>query len=149
MSIIRNTDAPTLIDLDGNVFNLSELNSEQTNLILFYNTSCLGCTGRAIPYGYELSQNNKDLKLIVIHVSLGSRKEDVDEIKSVFTVGEPPFPVYRDLDNRLYEDFNCEGTPHWIITNNKGEVFYSIFGSQEGAKLKIELALTELLPKFS
>ncbi len=149
MNFEINTDAVALIDLEGNTFKWSELSSEQTNLILFYNTNCLGCTGRAIPYGYELSNKNNNLKLIVIHVSLGRRKEDIDEIKSVFTGGEPPFPIYRDLENRLYEDLNCEGTPHWFITNKKGEVLYSIFGSQEGAKLKIELALSELLPKFS
>ncbi len=148
MQVGRNTD-DSLIDLEGNTFNWSELNSEETNLVLFYNTNCLGCTGRAIPYGYELSKKNNGFKFIVIHVSLGRRKEDIAEIKSVFTDGEPPFSIYRDIDNRVYEYFNCEGTPHWIITNKKGKVLYSIFGSQEGSKLKIELALTELFPKFS
>lgn len=149
MNFDQVSENPQLIDLDGSTHSLDQLYSEQINLVLFYNTNCLGCTGRAIPYGYELSQKYKSVNFIVIHVSLGSRKENVSEIKAVFTEGKPPFPIFLDRDNQLYNQFKCEGTPHWIIADKGGRVLHSIFGSQEGAKLKIELAIEEMYPKFS
>ena len=142
-------DNSKLVDLEDNKFDLSELLSKSINLILFYNTNCLGCTGRAIPFGYDISVKHKEVNLIVVHVNLGTRKEDVVEIKNVFTDSNPPFPVYRDIENLCYDKFHCEGTPHWLLMNENGDVLHSIFGSQEGAKFKIELALEELIPKFS
>jgi hypothetical protein len=124
---------------------LDLLDKDKMNLLLFYNTNCLGCTGRAIPYAYELSKKHDDLNVIIIHVSFGGRVESKAEINAVFTAGSAPFPIYRDDSGELYRSFECEGTPHWIFCDHLGQVKHSIFGSQQGAKLKIEYALDELV----
>lgn len=86
---------------------------------------------------------------MVVHVSLGVRKESNEEIRAVFTGGAAPFTIYKDLNNELYRALQCEGTPHWIFMDGENKTLYSIFGSQEGAKLKIELAIDEMKTEFS
>jgi thioredoxin-related protein len=82
-------------------------------------------------------------------VSFGPRKETVDEINEVYTDKKAPFPIYRDLNNTLYEKLRCEGTPHWIFMDGQGKVIHSLFGSQDGAKLKISFAIDEMKSEFS
>lgn len=144
------TEAIHLVDLNDQTTGLDELLSkDKMNLLLFYNTNCLGCTGRAIPFGYDLSKSYSFINLIIIHVSFGQRKETVDEINEVYTDKKAPFPIYRDLNNTLYKKMSCEGTPHWIFIDGGGKVTHSVFGSQDGAKLKINFAIDEIKSKFS
>jgi thiol-disulfide isomerase/thioredoxin len=135
-----------LKSLSGEKSRLSDLLvHDKLNLLLFYNTNCLGCTGRAIPYIYELSKKYAELNVVIVHVSFGGRVESNAEINAVFTAGSAPFPIYRDDSGELYRSFHCEGTPHWIFCDHLAQVKHSIFGSQQGAKLKIEYALDELV----
>ncbi len=127
----------------------SLLYPDRFNLILFYSTRCLGCTGRALPFGYDISQEFPYVNLIVIHVDFGKERTSTEDINGVFTKGEAPFPIYIDEDHILYDHYACEGTPHWIISDAKGQVRHSIFGSQQGAKLKIDFALREFKKEFS
>jgi hypothetical protein len=134
-----------LISLSGEKNRLSDLLvHDKANLLLFYNTNCLGCTGRAIPYAYELSKKHDDLNVVIIHVCFGGRFETNAEINAVFSSGSAPFPIYRDDSGELYRSFQCEGTPHWIFCDHLAQVKHSVFGSQQGAKLKIEYALLEM-----
>jgi len=121
------------------------LMKDKINLLVFYHTNCLGCTGRALPFGYELSKEHKNLNFIVIHVNFASRKMSNEEVLSVFTDQTAPFEIWLDEGAQLYEALDCEGTPHWIFMDDQGEVKHSIFGSQEGAKMKIHFAIDEEL----
>lgn len=133
-----------LIDLSKKSHAFSDLiQNNQLNLVLFYNTNCLGCTGRAIPLAYKLKNEFDFIHLIVIHSSFRSTPFSKEEVLSVFTDGESPFEIYREAKHDLYDHFDCEGTPHWLIMNGKGEVLHSFFGSQEGAQLKLEYAIQE------
>lgn len=133
-----------LISLNKETVQLEELLlKDKINLLVFYHTNCLGCTGRALPFGYELSKKYEELNLIVIHVNFASRKMNKEEVLSVFTNQTAPFEIWMDEGARLYDALACEGTPHWIFLNKMGEVKHSIFGSQEGAKMKIQFAIDE------
>ncbi|HLW39392.1 MAG TPA: hypothetical protein VKX31_03300 [Brumimicrobium sp.] len=133
-----------LLDLNNQSHTLSSLiEKEKLNLILFYNTNCLGCTGRAIPLAYKLSQEYKFISLLVIHSNFRIASFDREEILSVFTDQKSPFEIYREEKNELYSHFDCEGTPHWLLVNGEGEMLHSFFGSQDGAQLKLEYAIRE------
>lgn len=133
-----------LVDLDGNSHAFSQLiQNNEFNLVLFYNTKCLGCTGRAIPLAYQLQQKYDFINLIVIHSSFRSLPFTSAEVLSVFTDNESPFEIYRETNHDLYDFFNCEGTPHWLIMNEKGEILHTFFGSQDGAKMKLTYAIQE------
>ncbi|PWH87240.1 hypothetical protein DIT68_01335 [Brumimicrobium oceani] len=125
------------------------LQKNKLNLILFYNTNCLGCTGRAIPLAYKLDQEYSFLSLIVIHSNFRKELFTKDEVLSVFTGQESPIPIYRELRHELYDTFNCEGTPHWVLMNDKEEILHSFFGSQEGAQIKLQYAIDEFEAEFS
>ncbi len=148
---INNTITPSnvvLSDLKQQTYLLSDLLKEnKVNLLLFYHTDCLGCTGRAIPFGYELAQKNTDINLVVIHADFKNRKRSIEEILDIFTAKEAPFPIFLDENAELYTTLHCEGTPHWIILNSEGEILHSIFGSQEGAQMKIHYSVDEQLGK--
>lgn len=139
-----------LIDLKGNKHFLPELIQEKKlNLILFYNTNCLGCTGRAIPLAYQLQQNYPIVNLIVIHSNFKKEPLSRDEVLSVFTNQESPMEIYAEDQHELYDYFHCEGTPHWILMNDQKEILYSFFGSQEGSQIKLSYAIEEFQEQFS
>ena len=133
-----------LLDLNEQSHTLSSLiKKDKLNLVLFYNTNCLGCTGRAIPLAYRLSQENDFISLIVIHSNFRPALFDSEEILSIFTDQKSPIEVYREERNELYSFFECEGTPHWLLMDGEGEILHTFFGSQDGAQLKLEYAIRE------
>jgi hypothetical protein len=133
-----------LIGLNGTSHTLPELVKDNPfNLILFYNTNCLGCTGRAIPLAYKLKNDFSFISLTVIHSSFRPTPFTRDEVLSVFTDNESPFDIYREAKHDLYDYFDCDGTPHWLIMDGRGEIMHSFFGSQDGAQLKLEYAIQE------
>lgn len=142
---------PTKIKLktleNNDIFLEELLVKEKVNLLLFYNTDCLGCTGRAIPFAYKISESNKEkLNLIVIHVDFAFKKHDKDEILDIFYSKKSPFSIYKDENASLYKVLGCEGTPHWIVLSKEGEVKKSIFGSQQNAQNRLHYYLDEVFP---
>lgn len=122
----------------------SLLKRKATNLILFYNTYCLGCTGRALPFAYALRQDFPDLNLVVIHTNFGNQSFSKAEILDVFTSKSSPFDIYIDPNAEAYQYFNCEGTPHWIVLDKDLTHFRSIFGSQKQSQNRLFYALESL-----
>ena len=118
--------------------------SNKPLLLLFYNNACLGCTGRAIPLAYQFKQDYKDIEVIGIHSNFTSNDVSKEDILSIFTINELPFPIYIDKDHKMYDFFNSEGTPQWILLTSKGEVYRSIFGSQDNAQNRLYYALENL-----
>ncbi|WP_436415982.1 TlpA family protein disulfide reductase [Petrimonas sp.] len=134
----------TVKTLDGNTVNLMEIYAGNPLLILFFNIQCLGCVGRAIPLAYDYLQEFKNLNVVGIHTTFGKEVVTKDDIINIFTQKELPFPIYFDIEKLNYEKFECEGTPHWILTDKEGSVIRSIFGSQENAQTRLIYALEEL-----
>jgi hypothetical protein len=114
-------------------------------LILLYHTSCLGCTGRALPLAWELSKEFPDVLLVVVHVEFNTIKFSKDQIREVFTDSKPPFPVYLDELSYNYKHFQAEGTPYWLVFDRRGKLKHSVFGSQSGSQNKLYYALMELV----
>ena len=120
------------------------LENNKINLLLFYHTNCLGCTGRAIPFGYEIWRENKEkVNLVVVHVDFSNKNLEKEEIYEIFHDKKPPFEIYRDKNAAVYEMLACEGTPHWIVLSKDGEVQNSIFGSQENAQMRLRYLVME------
>jgi len=96
-------------------------------VILFFNLGCPGCKGRAIPFANWLNIEYKNkINVVGIHTNF----EGVD------------FANF----NTTFLDYQAGGTPHWIITDEKLNVIYSIFGSDpNNALLRIDLKVQELL----
>lgn len=132
----------TLDDIQVNFSSL--LKRSKPNLLLFYNTLCLGCTGRALPFAYKLSQEFSNMNLIVIHTNFGNTSYTKSEILEIFTSSISPFEIYIDPEAELYNFFNCEGTPHWILLDSNLKLFRSIFGSQVQAQQRLWYALEAL-----
>jgi hypothetical protein len=113
-------------------------------LIIIYNNKCLGCTGRAIPLAYQYQQDYDAVQVIGIHSNFGNESVSKQDIMSIFTIDELPFPIYIDKHHQVYDDFNCEGTPQWILITKQGELYRSIFGSQLGVQNRLSYALEAL-----
>jgi len=133
-----------VLDLNGHAVDLMSVYKNKTLLLIIYNNACLGCTGRAIPLAYEFQQQYPQIEVIGIHADFPNRTATKASIKSIFTSGEPPFPIYIDEAHRVYDQFQSEGTPQWILISKKGERFRSIFGSQDNAKNRLFYALESL-----
>ncbi len=133
-----------LYTLDGKPVNIFDLYKNQTILLLFYHTSCLGCTARALPLAYQLSKEFSAIQLVVVHIEFNNNRFSAREINEVFTDGVPPFEIYIDKNAHNYKQYHAEGTPHWLIFDNKGVLKHSIFGSQANAKNRLLYALEEI-----
>ncbi|EMY82544.1 redoxin domain-containing protein [Psychroflexus gondwanensis] len=134
-----------LLTLNHKEHTLSQLTKKgKINLILFYNTYCLGCTGRAIPFAFELTQQFPELNLIVIHTNFGKQSFSKVEILDIFTTKASPFEIYIDPHQKVYDHFKAEGTPHWIVLDKELEIFRSIFGSQQQSQQRLWYALESL-----
>lgn len=115
----------------------------ERNLLLFYNHDCLGCTGRALPYMYELIREGGGFHPLVLHSDFQHKNYSGPLLESAFVTGQSPFPIYREKGRALFDAFACDGTPHWILLDGNLEMQHSIFGSQEGAQQRLAYALME------
>lgn len=131
-------------DFDYQEFNLLDKYKDQPLLIILYNNQCLGCTGRAIPLAYQYQQEYEKLQVIGIHSIFNKKPVTTEDIKSIFTTKEIPFPIYLDPDHKVYDQFHAEGTPQWLLITREGILFRSIFGSQLGAQNRLMYAINEL-----
>jgi peroxiredoxin len=131
-------------DFDKNELNLLEMYHGKPLLIIIYNNQCLGCTGRAIPLAYQYQQEYENLQVIGIHSIFNTQPVTEDEIKSIFTTNELPFPIYLDQEHKVYDQFHSEGTPQWLLITQEGILYRSIFGSQSGAQNRLMYALDAL-----
>lgn len=131
-------------DFDLNEFDLLEKYNGTPLLIIIYNNKCLGCTGRAIPLAYQFQQAYEDLQVIALHSNFGEDNPTEQEIKSIFTTRELPFPIYIDSGHVVYDQFNSDGTPQWLVITSEGYLYRSIYGSQIGAQNRLMYALEDL-----
>ena len=138
-----------VLDLDGFAVDLMTLYKNKVLLLLIYNNDCLGCTGRAIPLAYEFKQQYPSIEVAGIHANFVNREATKVSIKSIFTSGENPFPIYIDEHHKVFDQFNAEGTPQWLLISEKGELFRSIFGSQDNAQNRLFYALESLVENIN
>ena len=134
-----------VIDLDGNAVDLMQEHQKQVQLLLIYNNDCLGCTGRAIPLAYEFQLQYPSIQVAAIHSDFKNREGNKENIKSIFTTGQIPFPIYIDQHHKVYDQFQAEGTPQWLLITKTGDLYRSIFGSQDNAKNRLFYALESLV----
>ena len=139
-----NIESIKVQDFDFAEINLMEKYKGKPLLIILYNNQCLGCTGRAIPLAYEFQQKFETLQVIGIHSNFGAIKTTETDIKSIFTIDELPFPIYLDEGHKVYDQFQSEGTPQWLLISADGHLFRSVFGSQEVTQNRLSYALEEL-----
>ena len=113
-------------------------------LILFFNLSCPGCLGRAIPYANGLIvDKNMDVKVLGIHSNFNGADFDRDEFNSAREEFYIRFPMFRDANfDTSFLNFGAGGSPHWILVDKEGIVRYSIFGSDpDNALLRLDYML--------
>jgi len=134
-------------DIEGNNVDLMTIFRGKALLIIIYNNQCLGCTGRGIPLAYHFQKEYDCLQVVGIHSDFGYKQTTAEEIKSIFTVAELPFPIYLDEQATVFRQFESEGTPQWILITSMGKLYRSIFGSQEGAQNRLDYALADLMSR--
>ena len=142
---IKMIESIIVTDFDGNKVDLLTEYKGIPLLLIIYNNACLGCTGRAIPLAYEFQQNNPFIQVIGIHSNFGNIEVTREDIQSIFTSGEVPFPIYIDKNHSVYDQFEAEGTPQWILITGEGELYKSVFGSMDGAQNRLAYALEALV----
>ena len=113
-------------------------------LIIIYNNQCLGCTGRAIPLAFDFKNEFSNLQVVGVHSNFNHNHVTEADIKSIFTIDELPFPIYIDPNHKVYDQFQSEGTPQWLLISKEGELVRSIYGSQEGAQNRLSYAIESL-----
>jgi len=132
-------------DLNGRTTDIMSIYKGHVLLLIIYNNDCLGCTGRAIPLAYEFQQKYPSIKVAGIHADFVNREGTKENIKAIFTSGEVQFPIYIDEHHKIYDQFESEGTPQWLLIDANGVLNRSIFGSQDNAQNRLYYALEALL----
>jgi len=132
-------------NLEGNEVDLISKYREKILLVIIYNNDCLGCTGRAVPLAYEFQQKYDAIQVIGIHSDFENRVGTKENIEGIFTSGEIPFPIYIDEHHHVYDQFNSEGTPQWLLITLEHKLYRSIFGSQTGSQNRLYYAIETLV----
>jgi peroxiredoxin len=116
-------------------------------LILFFNMTCPGCKGRAMPFANRMVLEHPELQVVGIHSNFNGGEATDLELQQAIVDFHLRFPVFRDHDlNFSFFVMQAGGTPHWVIADAKGIAQYSIFGSDpNNALLRLDLKLAELL----
>ncbi len=126
-------------------------NWAKPGIVMFFNLECAACISRGIPFLKRLSKTyGNKLNVLAIHTARGHRRlprEDVVPTLTHFVAefARLPFPVALDLSGELAENWQTEGTPHWLVFTAGGELLRSVYGSQENAQTRLEYLLAELL----
>jgi peroxiredoxin len=137
-------DSILVQDFNGNQIDLINEYRGKPILAIIYNNQCLGCTGRAIPLAYQLQKENAGVQVVGIHSNFTNTKVIENDIKSIFRIHELPFPIFLDEGHLVYDQFDSEGTPQWLLITKDAILSSSIFGSQEGAQNRLFYALEQL-----
>lgn len=127
---------------DQQITDLSQYHGKPT-LLLFFNLGCLGCMSRGVPLAAELARVYPGLNVVGIHSNFG-RDYTLGEIHAAMHDIGTTFPVYSDVGHQVYDHYRAEGTPHWILMDETGEVVKSIFGSQPNAQQRLTYGMLEL-----
>lgn len=123
-------------------------------LVQFFNLECPGCVSRGIPFMKRLhAEFGGSVNLLAIHISRGHRLYPRGQVEPQLTrfardlfaqdFARLPFPVALDLDGAVAENWQTEGTPHWLAFAPGGDLLRSVYGSQEVAQMRLEYLLAE------
>lgn len=119
-------------------------------LVMVFNLECAGCVSRGVPFLKRLAREHEGrVTLMALHTSRGHRllaRGDVEPtlVRFARDFARLPLPVALDLDGSLAEAWGTEGTPHWLAFDARGELARSVYGSQDGARTRLEYLLEEL-----
>jgi len=119
-------------------------------LILFFSLGCPGCLGRAIPYANRIVyENGANINVLGIHTNFEAIDFPSEKFEKAKIDYHIRFPFFIDKNyDTTFLNYGAGGTPHWILVEKNGNVFYSIFGSDpNNALLRLDLRITELLQK--
>lgn len=116
-------------------------------LVLFFNMTCPGCKGRAIPFANRMVLEHPDLQVMGIHSNFNGGDATDGELQQAIEDYHIRFPIFRDQDlNFSFFVMQAGGTPHWVLADAESIAQYSIFGSDpNNALLRLDLKLAELL----
>ncbi len=120
----------------------------QPLLILFFSIGCPGCLGRAIPYANRIVYENGDkMKVLGIHTNFEGVDFSLEKFEKAKRELFIRFPFYKDHNyDTTFLNYGAGGTPHWILVDQRGNVNYSIFGSDpNNALLRLDYLINELL----
>lgn len=125
---------PSLIDFYG-----------KYHLILLFNNGCISCKTRAIPFALEMGKAFPEIQISALHTRFEGPEYSKRQIEETKLVHKVPFPIYQDKGMQSYLDLGAEGTPHWILLDEKGKILRSIFGSRPNALQRLYYLLIERL----
>lgn len=113
-------------------------------LIIIYNNQCIGCVGRAIPLANDFQKEFNNIQVVGLHTSFKEEVIREEDIRSIFTIENLPFPIYIDSNRSVYDQFKSQGTPQWVLIQSDGHLYRSIFGSMADSKNRLMYALESL-----
>lgn len=116
-------------------------------IALLFNLECAGCVSRAIPWLKRAASGIGDRAVVfAVHTAYGHRRLERAAVapnlqRFAEAFARLPFAVALDLDGAWAERTGVEGTPHWIVWDEHGEVERSVYGSQENALTRLGYVL--------
>jgi len=64
---------------------------------------------------YQLQKENVAVQVAVTPSNFSNTKVAENDIKSIFTVGDLAFPIFLDEGHLVYNPFDSEETPQWLL----------------------------------
>ncbi len=112
-------------------------------LALIFNLECAGCVTRAVPWLKRLAPAANGVAVVAaVHTAYAHRVLPREEVVPRLQhyakdFAALPFPVALDLDGSWAEGVGAQGTPHWLVWDERGRLERSVYGSQANALTRL------------
>lgn len=90
---------------------------------------------------YEAQQSNHDLAFLTVNVT--GREGDTDDGIRFLESQEFTFPVLRDLETKVYDEYGCDSVPYTLLLNRKHEIVKRF--DDRSSFIEIALALDKMM----
>lgn len=116
----------------------------QPLLVLFFSRGCPACLSRAIPYAHAIAYEFPELAIVGIHTHLEGPSYSAAQVHEIIQLHRISFPVLIDEGHESFDKMGAEGTPHWMLIDEKGKLVRSLFGSMPNTIQRLQYVLLEM-----
>ena len=129
--------------IKGNQIKLSEHYEKGAVILSFWALWCQPCRTELVKIN-NLYEKYSDKGLSVVSVNIDSPRS-IAKVKSYIVSHNIKFPVIKDPQKNLLQEFNGLSIPYLLVINNEGEIVSRHIGYVPGDEIKLEKEINSVL----
>ncbi|MDX1700840.1 MAG: TlpA disulfide reductase family protein [Melioribacteraceae bacterium] len=129
--------------VDNEEINFSDINSKGPTLINFWALWCKPCRAE-MKHLVDIYNKYSDKDFTILAINQDTPRS-LAKVKSFASSHKISFPVIKDPNQEIFQQFNGQSIPLSILYNSEGKVVYSQVGYLPGDEVKLEAEVRKVL----